>query len=282
MDVQAHRDTRDRPVIRLITNADDFGYFDEVSRGILEAIEAGVVTATGVMANGPALEAWADRLARSQASVGVHLNASLGVPLTAAMRAAVGGHFPSKGTMGLAVLRGHIPRQTLLAEWRAQIVRCQALGLSLRFLNSHEHLHVMPGLYASVRALAAEFGIRHVRAPRPEWGPGWSVAGGARNAVFVVARLAGGDSGREPALIGVSPSGRLDLAYCDWRFARLRAGGSYELMCHPGHADPVALANPALAQYHDWEGELRTVMSPEFRQLLSRRRIELTSYAGLH
>ncbi len=49
-------------MIRMIVNADDFGYFDNVCRGILEAAEKGVVTATGVMANGPALPRWIERL----------------------------------------------------------------------------------------------------------------------------------------------------------------------------------------------------------------------------
>ena len=39
----------------LIVNADDYGYFDCVSKGILESASRGIVTATGVFANRPAL-----------------------------------------------------------------------------------------------------------------------------------------------------------------------------------------------------------------------------------
>lgn len=284
MDSQASSFRGDRmAVTRMIVNADDFGYFEAVSHGIVDAIECGSVTATGVMANGPALERVAPLLrAQPGASVGVHLNASLGEPLTAPMRTAVGGRFPTKGAMGLALITGRIHMRVLLSEWRAQIARCADLGLAPVFVNSHEHLHVMPGLYSEVRALATEFGIRHVRAPNPEWGPAWSVAAAARNAVFVVARAAARrTSATEPELVGVAPSGRLDLGYCGWRFARLRRGGVYELMCHPGRTDAAALANAALARYHDWEGELRTVTSSLFGQLLARHGIELISFAGL-
>ena len=41
---------------QLIVNADDFGYFPCVSRGIIEAARAGVITATSVLANRPGVE----------------------------------------------------------------------------------------------------------------------------------------------------------------------------------------------------------------------------------
>jgi hypothetical protein len=271
-----------RPVARLIVNADDFGYFSEVTRGIIDAMEAGVVTATGVMANGPALERWVDRLrSLTSVSVGVHLNTSLGEPLTAEMQDAVAGTFPRKGQMGLALISGRVPWSILFSEWRAQIRRCLTLGLRPVFLNSHEHLHVLPGLFSRLCDLATEFGIHHVRVPCTEWGPSHSLAGGARNAVLAVARLLAQKRPGEPRLIGISQSGRLDLKYCGWRFPRLSGGQAYELMCHPGWSDATALADPALAQYHDWEGELHTLMSEEFRRLLAWNRIELISFAGL-
>ena len=37
-------------MLQLIVNADDYGYFPEVSRGIREVAAAGAVTATGILA----------------------------------------------------------------------------------------------------------------------------------------------------------------------------------------------------------------------------------------
>jgi len=54
---------------------------------------------------------------------------------------------------------------------------------------------------------------------------------------------------------------------------------TYELMCHPGWNDPVALQTPKLAAYHDWELELRTLTSPEFAELLRASDIALVSYS---
>ncbi len=281
-----NRARTDLQPVQIIVNADDFGYFDAVSQGILEAAEAGMVTATGVMANGPALDRWIDRLkALPGLSVGVHLNATLGAPLTPGMAEALAGsrgQFPSKGNLASAVLLGRLSTETLLTEWRAQIRRCLDKGLRIEFVNSHEHVHVLPGLYAEVRRLAAELGIRHVRAPQSEWGPRFTPGGVLRSTVFAVAgQFARGAAAAEPVLIGVATSGRLSLDYCRWRFARLRRSRAYELMCHPGRADPLARAIPQLAAYHDWEGELGMLLSPAFTNLLREQGLRLASYADL-
>jgi len=268
----------------MIVNADDFGYFDAVSRGILDAAAKGVVTATGVMANGPALERWIGPLKSSSMSCGVHLNATLGQPLTDRMRqrlASSNGEFRSKSAFAASVLRGQMPIAVVIEEWRAQIQRCLDLGLRLTFLNSHEHVHMLPSLHQGVRELANEFGIVHVRAPQPEWGPEFNIAGLLRNTVFVAARMLSTRSAQEPVLIGVTPSGRLDTGYCAWRLPRLKAGAIYELMCHPGWDDEVARRNPKFDAYHDWEGELRTLTGNDFADLLKRNHIDLVSYSDL-
>lgn len=274
--------------VRLIVNADDFGYFDGVSAGILEATRAGRVTATGVMANGPALERWLGDLdAVPLLALGVHLNATLGRPLTAALAGhpvCAGGLFPSKEKLALAVLRGRLAPDLVLEEWRAQVQRCRDLGLRLRFLNAHEHVHALPPLYRRVHALAREFAIPHVRLPRPEWQAGLGLGGLVRNLAFAAVgpfnRAAVRGAPAEPPLLGLAPSGRLDAAYCARLFPRLQPGCTYELMCHPGHDDPAAVAVPALRAYHDWQGELAFLLGDTFAELLRRHRIELVPFAA--
>jgi predicted glycoside hydrolase/deacetylase ChbG (UPF0249 family) len=269
--------------MRLIVNADDFGYFDGVSRGILHCAKAGVVTATGVMANGPAFDRYAAELSTiPSVSTGVHLNVTLGDPLTDGMRDALRGKpFPSKARLTDWLLRGRLSAATVVHEWTAQIERCVAAGLTLRFLNSHEHVHVLPPLFRGVLQLARDFRVPHVRRPRAEWGPSWDAASLARNVAFTLTRsVLPRARAREPLLIGVNRSGRLDMQYLRWRLATLRPA-TYELMCHPGWSDPAAMEHPKLAAYHDWELELRTLTSAEFSRLLRARAIALVSYADL-
>ena len=67
----------------LIVNADDFGYFRCVSRGIVQSHTRGIVTATGVLGNSPNLRDDALLLFQyPDLDVGVHLNLTFGEPLT--------------------------------------------------------------------------------------------------------------------------------------------------------------------------------------------------------
>lgn len=267
---------------RLIVNADDFGYFDEVSRGIIDCAERGVVTATGVMANGPALGRWTEKLrSLPKVSVGVHLNATLGQPLTGEMRTALSrsaGEFPSKERLVAGLLSGRLPAALVHAEWRAQVERCREAGLAVVFLNSHEHVHALPLLGRIARRLAEEFGIVHVRAPKPDWDATRGPAAVIRNGVLAALSPFQPDSTHpSPRLIGLSVSGKLDLDYCRRRLASL-GPGTYELMCHPGFRDAAALRDERLARYHDWELEFETLTSRAFGELLDEHGISLVSY----
>ncbi len=70
----------------LIVNADDFGLTGGVSRGILDAHARGIVTSTTLLVNGPngrALEpALVEELRSSGLGVGLHVNLTLGIPLS--------------------------------------------------------------------------------------------------------------------------------------------------------------------------------------------------------
>jgi predicted glycoside hydrolase/deacetylase ChbG (UPF0249 family) len=266
---------------KLIVNADDFGFFDGVSRGILTAARTGTVTATGVLANGPALDRWVDPL-RDCASldIGVHLNATLGTPLTDAL-ANRAGRLPSKGTLTRNLIAHRRTAAAVAIEWRAQIEKCLSLGLEVRFLNSHEHVHMLPMLFPVVRSLALEFGIRHVRYSRPDWPirfePASLLRSGALGFLCSINRPLPGT----PRLLGVFSSGRLTWSIVERLLSRLHTGRTYELMCHPGHLDQVAALDPKLSAYHDWQGELDTLLSPALREELSKRSIQLIGYRDI-
>ena len=69
---------------RLIVNADDFGLTSGVSEGILAAHRHGIVTSTTVLVTS---SIGSDHLARardSELGIGLHVNLTLGRPLTSA------------------------------------------------------------------------------------------------------------------------------------------------------------------------------------------------------
>lgn len=271
----------------LIVNADDFGYFDHVSDGILDCIDAGAVTATGVMTNSPAFANQAARLKeRAQVDVGVHLTLTAGTPLTAAMADSLskwGGRFPSKWSVIKAVLARHVSSQSVHAEWQRQIERCISMGLRPVFLNSHEHLHMLPSLYEQVEKLATEFGIRHVRRSLPESlsmsSPGALVRDAA---LWALASMSGSNRERvPPRLMGMGVSGKIDLAYVSTLLPKLEPGATYELMCHPGRVPVSASVPPNLLAYHSWEQERSTFISQQFKELLQAANVQLLRFSDL-
>jgi chitin disaccharide deacetylase len=275
------------PPPALIVNADDYGYFRCVSAGILRAATEGIVTATGVFANRPDLEVDAARLRDHAAiDVGVHLNLTDGTPLTGQLRSELGqwsGRFPGKYALAVAVLTGRISPEDVAREWRAQIERCLACGLKPVFLNSHEHVHMLPPLFPIATALARECGVAHIRFPTAERAARASAGGVFRNAAMKTLGVFNRSPAGLPAarFLGLQPSGRLDLGYLEDTIPRLRAGEVYELMCHPGQLDRGEVDDPRLLGYHDWEGELALLTSPAAKDLLQRHGVRLVGYRHL-
>jgi predicted glycoside hydrolase/deacetylase ChbG (UPF0249 family) len=72
----------------LIVNADDFGLTRGVSRGILEAYRNGIVTSTTLMVNRDADPAQLEELHASGLGVGLHVNLTLGAPVSDPRRVA--------------------------------------------------------------------------------------------------------------------------------------------------------------------------------------------------
>jgi len=271
----------------LIVNADDYGYFRCISQGILRAATHGIVTATGVLANATHFAEDAAKLRDCAAlDVGVHLNLTEGIPLTGELRTRLSrwsGRFPGKFAMAGALLSRTVKPEDVCREWRAQIERCIDHGLRVRFLNSHEHLHMLPALFPVARVLAKDYDIAHLRFPTAQIGVSGSNGSLFRGAVIKVLEMTNRRRADAPTahFLGMETSGKLDLPYLERSLSRLGAGEIYELMCHPGELDVREVSDQRLLRYHDWEGELSTLTSPAARELLHRHGVRLIGYRHL-
>lgn len=271
-----------REPIRLIINADDYGYFPCVSQGILEAARTGNLTATGVLANSTTLIdqlVWLDSV--KNLAVGVHLNLTFGRPMTTRMAEKLcpwQGHFPSAYVMSLMILRGKISIDDVRREWCAQIEACYQ-GRQLAFLNSHEHIHMLPALFPLVLELAQAYQISHVRITQADW-LSCRLSALFRNTAIQAMRTLNQlkYKAQAPPFLGLSCSGKLSYRYLDAVFSKLTPGIRYELMCHPGHFDPNEITDVKLQSYHDWEGELLLLQSPKTHSLYEKYGIRLDYY----
>lgn len=248
------------PVTRLIVNADDFGLTSGVNRAILELHATGLLTSATLMARAAATD---EAIAMAQATpalgVGCHVVLVDGEP---ALRAAelptltdpeTGRLFRTLGTFLRRVVGGRIRTSEIEAEARAQIQSLQARGVILSHIDAHKHTHMFPQVLRPVLRAARSCGIKRVRNP---FEPAWSVAAtpGAplvrRTQVALLRALASrfrrivaeeGFTTTEGS-IGVLATGTLDAATVTSLLRAMPAGGTFELVTHPGYND-ADLAN---------------------------------------
>ena len=274
--------------IRLIVNADDFGYYECVSKGIIHGAKSGCITATGIMANCSEFServSWLSSVEHIDA--GVHLNVTYGYPLSKTMSRKLcfnQGKFIGKFGVVKALLQGALDVASILEEWRWQIDKCLASDVKLYFLNSHEHLHMFPALFEGTKALAEEFSIPFVRSSSTEWKGSLTFGSLVRNVlmggmnVFNKKKL----DGRKPhKMVGMNESGCLNFKYLERIVPTMHSGHIYELMCHPGFFDEKEIVDNNLLQYHRWQEELDALLSSDFASLCAKYRVQFSGYRDL-
>jgi predicted glycoside hydrolase/deacetylase ChbG (UPF0249 family) len=154
--------------MRIIINADDLGYSDEVNDAIFSQIRAGCVTSSTILANGPRVKQAAHRLGEyKKTSFGVHLNISEFSPLTdpSRLRPVLTPTGVFAGNIRAVALTPTL-KSAIFSEWCAQIELIQNLGIKLSHLDSHHHVHTIPELFFVLKRVQRKYGIRKVRRTR--------------------------------------------------------------------------------------------------------------------
>jgi predicted glycoside hydrolase/deacetylase ChbG (UPF0249 family) len=249
---------------RLIVTADDVGLHRGMTEGAIRAHRDGVVTACSVVANGAAFEDAVERL-RDVPSLeaGVHLALVEERPLTP-MR------FPRKYTSFVPLyLARVISIAAIERELRAQIERVLSTGLRVTHLNGHQHLHLLPRIFALVRRLAAEYGIGYVRIVDDQPRVARRASMAALSALGRRARTTGLTNDRT---IGVGDAGHL----ADVVPLLDHVEGVTELVTHPG------VGVSGYAWDYDWDRETRALCDPRLRDEMATRGIALVAPSDVY
>ncbi|NQT33196.1 MAG: ChbG/HpnK family deacetylase [Candidatus Omnitrophica bacterium] len=157
----------------LIINLDDVGLSGAISEAAKECLQAGAITGVSIIACGKAFkEACTTLRGLGRLEVGVHLT------LTGTFEPVTLEHekvdsvlknenvfFDSYFTFFSRYFRGKINSEEIYTEFENQVEKIQREGLSVTHIDSHEHIHVVPGLLLLVLRLANEYGIPYVRLP---------------------------------------------------------------------------------------------------------------------
>jgi len=231
--------------------ADDYALTAGVSRGVLRLLEHGRISGAGAMTNRPHWKGWSHALRAFQgrADLGLHLNLTLGQPLTRMPLLAPTGRLPAIGEVARAALRLRLPIEEIAREIAAQLDAFeQAMDRRPDFIDGHQHVHGLPGVR---RALLLVLQERYARGPRP-WlrDPSDTLArivkrGRNMQKALAVAGVASGFGARaqkagfltNDSFAGFSAfDARADYA-ADFESYLMAPGVRHLVMCHPGEID---------------------------------------------
>ena len=268
---------------RLLVVGDDLGLAPGVNAGIAAAYRDGILTSASLLANTPYFE---DTLALARdlpgLKIGIHLTLVAGKPLLSAAEipSLLGRHGsfrPSWRQFLPAWLAGRVRVEEARAEWRAQIAWVLKAGIRPAHLDSHQHLHLLPGLWRVALELGSEFGIPRIRVVRE---PGPLPPGTPLSRRLVRGGLAALSPSRPLAppmhacehCFGIARTGCVDLPTLLEILRRLPEGDS-ELITHPGLPDEKLLRDYPWG--YRWAEETRALTSEEAKREVVRLGIVL-------
>ena len=243
---------------RLIVNADDFGLTPGVSAGILSAHRHGIVTSTTVLATAAIDAEELAALRDSGLGVGIHVNLTLGRPLSGG-RSLVdsNGRFVRDANHAAA----RADARDVEREVNAQIEKfAYLMRREPTHLDTHHHVGLLAPVTEVVLAAARRLGVA-VRSQN-ETARARALTAGLRTSDHFF-----GESG---------PQAYWSLART---LARLRAlpSGVSEFMAHPGWCDD-ALSYSRYGRQR--ETELAGLTDPEVRQAAGRTGIRLAHFGN--
>lgn len=279
---------------QLIINADDFGLHPTVNKAVIAGYRKGCLTSTSLIING---DAWQEAVefARENTGlgIGVHLTLVGEKPVTdpALIPSLVDNQGRFLGNYSVFAARfgcGGVKLSEVRRELTAQLERASACGISFTHIDSHQHLHVFPGVLDIVLELAKARGIRAMRIPDEPllFTGGFSYSLGrfiARAGLTCLAKVARYKAKRRGFAVpdhffGMLAGGNMRREYL-LNIIDSLPGGVSEIMIHPA-CDGQALQ--ALYNWsYQWEGELEAVTSRQVLDRLAAREIKLITFREL-
>jgi len=276
---------------RLIVHADDFGISEQVNDGVCLAHQEGILTSTSIMASGVAFEHGVDLLKNNPSlDVGIHLTLIEELPLLPKqmISSIVGenGLFFNHATTFIKMyLTGRVELSQVRKELEQQIRKVLDTGISISHLDSHQHIHALPGIRSTVVELAEKFGIPGIRLPSERFQRYMfrDIGGISRLGQLLVLKTFCGighwSRVKSPDyFVGFYFGGKVTYRNLKTIVNSLPAEGTCELMCHPGVPEEES-------RYTHWgyrqSDELEALLDPGAALLLKENDVTLISYKEL-
>ncbi len=281
------------PVLRyIIINADDFGRHAEINRAVEEGLVHGCLRSATVMPGGAAFAGAIDIARRhEELGLGVHFTLVDGHPILPpeeipSLVGSEGDFLPDHTALLKRYLKGSINLEEVRRELAAQLQKVEATGIPISHVDSHQHMHTLPGIIDIVLDLAARAGIRAVRTPRtPLFAGAFGGLGQlvGRLGLSTLARLAACKAHRRGLLTPDNFAGIVaGEAVSEGELLHLIAHlpqGTTEVMMHPGTKNDVLQEDSGWQ--HDFEAELAAILSPRVEAALQKAEVEPVNFRHL-
>lgn len=159
---------------KIIITADDYGLCPEVNQAIEECLAIGTVTSTNVMMNMISDQDVVDlRVRFPKASIGIHWTVTQGQPALPRTQVASlvndRGFFYPLDEFKHRLILGKIKLNEIQAELQAQFRKMCLLGYQPVYWNTHQNIHLWPGLYQMCVQLGNQLKIPAMRSHRRIW-----------------------------------------------------------------------------------------------------------------
>lgn len=249
--------------IKLIINADDFGYSKGINYGILEGFKNGVVTSTTLMTNMPGTS-HAFQLINEYnelLNVGIHLVLGVGKPL-------------SKNPLSLIDSKGYFKNiekllieaeiEDIEKEFHLQMEKFISYGIKPTHIDCHQHSHSNKNIFKIVLDMAKKYKlpVRMLQKNKIHL---------KKNKKTFINHAESFDGGFYGDLISKKLFKKIVLKNQNYK--------TVEIMCHPGYVDQILINNSSYNISRSKELEILT--DKEIFDFLKRNTIELISYNDL-
>lgn len=274
---------------QIILNADDFGRHTLINRAVERGVQDGILRSATIMPGGAAFDDAAALTARTPTlGVGIHLTLVNGNPVLPpaeipSLVTEAGVFVDDHTAFAVRLLRGAVNLAEVRAELAAQLRRVEAAGIHPTHADSHQHMHVLPGVIDIALDLCAAARIPAMRAPRAplfagDFGGVGQLIG--RTGLSVLARRAAAKAKARGIRVpehfaGIVAGEAVDTAMLARIAANLKEGTT-EVMLHPGTDNAVLVRDCRWA--HDFEAELAAVCAPAVRDACAAAGAEVTNF----
>jgi len=276
----------------LIINIDDVGISPAINEAVKKCYSLEVISGVSVVSCGTHFFEACNMLEKiDKKEVGAHLTLTGGLlPCTkdlAKVRNLLGRKetfLPTYKELIPLYLKKKLNLEEVYLEFASQIKKLKEEGLVVTHLDSHEHIHMLPGIMKITLALAKEFKVPYVRLSKE---PAYLMIKKFRpkdlarqTSLKVVTKTAKNLISEEglkcnDAFLGHFHSGRIDNDILRFMMERLRDGVS-ELAVHPGVLSPELL--DFSAWYRNAQKELDALTTGNWRDCLTSGAVRLISH----